>query len=261
MLALLAAMLAGAVMAATASAEPGPFWHHRAIGGEGDGAKIEPGKPENFSGEGGKQTLKGFLLAESTPIEITSEGSQVKGAIFNNASQGQIKLEVVYKQPKLVIPPGTTCVVAVGNNNVVQVKGHLMWKWDGTTAQLTEQPQLKQKWDIGFTAVEPQQGETELKRGAFTVVTLSGTGCLLSGSHAVEGSEVGIPDLSQLKTWSRSLEVRTVEHSQAKAKQHFWDGTEFQGTHLGLTFTGFPASYIGQTKVKAEQQEIAVFEK
>jgi hypothetical protein len=260
MLALLAVMLAGSVMAATASAEPGPFWHHRAIGGEGEGAKIEPAKPENFKGGGGVQTLKGEI--SGTPIEITSSQVQIKGAIFNLPSQGQIKLEIVYNQPTLVKPVLKGCTVTVGpnNSNIVQIKGHLMWKWDGSEKQLTEQPQEHQKWDIGFTAIEPQQGETELKRGTFTVVNFTGSGCgVLASKVAVTGSAVGIPSPSQLKEWSTSLAVRTVDVK--KIQQHFWDGKEFQGTKLGLNFGPNEATLIGQTNVTAEQQEVAVFEK
>lgn len=260
MLGMLAVMLAGSVMAATASAEAGPFWHHRAIGGEGEGAKVEPKAPENFRGTGTTQRLKGLI--SGTEIEVTSSGTQIKGAIFNNASQGQIKLQLVFTQPTLVKPSLANCSVTVGENkdNIVQVKGHLMWKWDGSEAQLKENPQVNQKWDIGFTGVEPQQGETELKRGTFSVVNFIGSGCgVLVGKVPVTGSAVGIPSPSQLKEWSRTLGVRTVDVN--KIQQHFWDGVAAQGAKLGLNLGPNEATFIGQSTVEAEQQEIAVFEK
>jgi len=263
-LGLLAVMLAGSVMAATASAEAGPFWHHRAFQGTGAGLKIEPKAPENFSGEGGEQILKGLIGI--TEFEIVSKSLQVKGAIFNNPNQGQIKLEIVYNQPKLLRPEISGCVVTVGAKNIVQVKGHLMWKWNGTTQQLNEQPQRQQKWDIGFTAIEPQQQESAetqiLKEGTFTTITFTSCG-VLNGTFNVSGSEVGIPDPSQLEEWSRNLTVRTVDHKQGTGHvlQHYWAGTRFQGAELGLRVGTNSATLTGQTKVSSEQQEISVFEK
>lgn len=267
MLGMLAVMLAGSVMATTASATAGPFWHHRLNSGEGEGAKIEPKAPENFRGQGGEQTLKGTIGKE--PVVISSAGIEVKGAIFNNANQGQIKLEIVYKQPTLVSPKLPGCVVTVGEKNIVVVKGHLMWKWNGEKKQLEEQPQLNQKWDIGFTAVEPSQQKPAVERvnltnnGTFTTVALKSTAtcAALAGTFNVSGSEVGIPSPSQLEEWSKKLQVRTVESQTGKFLQHFWDGEAFQGAELGLTFANNPASLIGQTEVEAAQQEIAVFEK
>jgi hypothetical protein len=266
-LGMLAVLLAGSVMAATAAAEAGPFWHHRPVGAKEVGLKIEPKGPENFRGKGGEQTLKGTIGAE--PVVISSAGVEVKGAIFNSANQGQIKLEIVYKQPVLVSPKKPGCVVTVGAKNIVVVKGHLMWKWNGEKKQIEEQPQLNQKWDIGFTAIEPQQQKPVVEKvkltnnGTFTTVALKDVAACatLAGTFNVSGSAVGIPSLSQLEEWSKKLQVRTVESQTGKFLQHYWDGTAFQGAELGLTFANNPASLIGQTEVEAEQQEISVFEK
>ncbi len=266
MLGLLAVMLAGSVMAGTASAEAGPFWHHRLNEKEGEGAKIEPKAPENFRGTGGEQTLKGKI--STTEFEIVSTSLQVKGAVFNAPNQGQIKLELVYNQPHLVKPALSNCTVVVGTKNIVQVKGHLMWKWNGTKEQLIEQPQAHQTVDLGFTAVEPQQQEKEeteaLTAGTFSTITLTGGGCgVLAGTFNVTGSEVGIPSPNTLGTWSKTLAVNTVEHKQGTGRwlQHFWDGKGFQGAELGLAVGANVASLVGQTTVNAEQQEVAVFEK
>lgn len=131
MLGLLAVMLAGSVMAATASAGPGPFWYHKAPGEKGNGVKVS--SPESFSGEGGKQTFTGTIGKEA--IEITSKSVQVKGAITNNAFQGQVKLELIYTQPTMIKPISSGCEVVVGEKNIVQVKGHLMWKYNGVPKQ------------------------------------------------------------------------------------------------------------------------------
>ena len=155
-LGVLAVMLVGSAMATTASAEAGPFWHHRAEGGKGVGEKIEPKAPENFRGPGGEQKLK--IKVATTSLEVTSMSLQIKGAVFNGPDRGQIKSELVYSQPKLTSPNFPNCLVTVGTKNIVVLKGHLMWKWDGTKTQLgkvVQQPE--QTPDIVFTAVEPQQ--------------------------------------------------------------------------------------------------------
>jgi hypothetical protein len=258
MLGLLAVMLAGSIMASTASATAGPFWHHRAVGGEGEGAKIEPAGAESFKGEGGEQILAGKLSTE--PVEIVSKSVQVKGAIFNNALQGQIKLELIYNQPTLVKPALKECTVVVGEKNIVVVKGHLMWKWNGEKKQLEEPTQEAQKPDLAFTPAEIAEGATTLPTGVFTTITLKGSGCgVLAGTFKVEGSDVGLPSPSNVKEWSTKLSVRTIPGENLL--QHFWNGKEFIGAKVGLIFGGNTSSLIGQTKTTANQQEIAVFEK
>jgi hypothetical protein len=291
-LGLLAVMLAGSVMAGAASAEPGPFWHHRAIGGKGEGAKIEPNAPENFSGKGGVQTLGGKLAG--LEVEIVSPAVQVKGAIFNNEHQGQIKLALFY-QPLEVKVAGVTvkeCKAVVGQqgqfSNAIQIKGHLAWKWNGTRQQLIEQPQRQQKWDIIFTATEPQaqpEGTEGLplldlrKQGTFAEIFITGTGCGVLGGvkQPVQGSEVGVPSgPTQIEEWSKELAVRTIPPATLPAEvigtkvgeegylQHVWVGApkkEFQPLVVGLTFGGSPGKLVGQFTISSEQQEVSVFEK
>jgi len=291
-LGLLAVMLAGSVMAGAASAEPGPFWHHRNNSKEGAGFKIEPNAPESFSGKGGKQVLtsepaKGLL------IELTSAATQVKAAIFNGPHQGQIKLVIFYQQPEVKIngESAKECAASIGQqgqfSDIVQLKGHLAWKWDGSKQQLEEQPQKQQKWDIVFTQTEPQrQSEKEfplldLRKGpgVFAELNLKGAGCkVLAGVQDIGGSEVGVPHPSQLEEWSKTLTVQTIHSGTLPAEvlgskvegegflQHIWVGLpngtkEFQPLILGLTFAGKAANLIGQTEMEAAQQEIAVFEK
>jgi hypothetical protein len=286
MLGLLAVMLVGSAMVATASAEPGPFWHHRAIGGKGVGEKIEPKAPENFSGTGGKQTLTGTV--SGVAIEIVSPSAQIKGAIFNGPHQGQLKVEIIYSQPQLVKPALSECIPTINTNNIAVVKGHLAWKWNGSQSQLEEQPQLNQKPDIIFTNVEPQRQEPfkvldYRTVGTFATISLSGKCGVLGGLGAlpVSGSEVALPNKPGLEEWSTELGIRTIPSGTLSGTigkeekfekegflQHIWVGggtkeaTEgFQGIVAGLTFASNPANLVGQFTATSAQQEVAVFEK
>lgn len=125
---LLAMLIVGAFSAAPAFAESGPFCYHKAVGTEGKGEKIKAGAPEEVQGNGGEQVLTGKVGGLKN--EITSEGVQVKGIMYNNALQCQLKLELKYHSPKLKGFP--TCEVKVGTNNIVKLVGHQDWKWDGT---------------------------------------------------------------------------------------------------------------------------------
>ncbi len=263
LLGLLAMMLVGSAMAATASAElaPGPFWHHRPVGGKGAGEKIEPKAPENFRGEGSEQKLAGEIA--SLAVEINSKATQVKGAIFNGPIQGQIKLGIVYVQPELKKPELKGCAVKVGENNTVQVKGYVSWKWDGTANQLTaaNQEAAGQRADFIFSAVEPGEKE-ELKEGTFTTVTLSGSGCgALAGTVNVSGSDIGIPN-HEIEEWNKELSVRTLPPQENLFRQHQWNGRlqRFWGHTIPLSLGSKPASLTGQTTVNSEQQEVAIFE-
>ena len=231
MLGLLAVMLAGSVMAATASAGPGPFWYHKAPGEKGNGVKVS--SPESFSGEGGKQTFTGTIGKEA--IEITSKSVQVKGAITNNAFQGQVKLELIYTQPTMIKPISSGCEVVVGEKNIVQVKGHLMWKYNGVPKQLEEQKQEAQSPYIVFTPKEIQQGATGIPGGTFTTITFKGSPCgVLAGSHEVAGSQIGFPSPSTVGTFSKTLAVRTT--GGQKELVHFWNGEKNIEGKVGLLF-------------------------
>jgi hypothetical protein len=281
MLGLLAVMLVGSIMATTASAEAGPFWYHRPVGEVKNeiGTKLAPGTAEQFTGSGGEQKLLSHVKSEGKEeaIEINSPSTEVKGDITNGEHQGQIKLEIAYKEPKLV--GFASCVVTIGTNNTVVVKGHLAWKWNGEKSQLEEQPQEHQTPDIVFTPVEPQEQKPFVevldlrKVGVFTTLSfkpLSKACGPFSTLNKVEvqGSEVGIPN-RKLNEFSKTLAVRTIaEGTIPKAVgegegflQHIWNGTRFLGLIVGLEFGGLSADLIGQTETEAAQQEIAVREK
>jgi hypothetical protein len=269
MLGLLAVVLAGSVMTATASAvKAGPFWHHRPIGGEGEGSKVEPGAPENFKGTGGKQGFRASI--SGTPIEFASSSVQVKGAIFNSPSRGQIKAEIIYNQPTLSSPALKECGITIGARNIIVAKGYLTWKWNGTKTQLEESPIKEQTVDGIFSTIEPSQQKPFVekidltKAGTFTTISQIGSGCgVLSGTFPVEGSYAAIPN-RKVEEFSRKVSIRVLEPPEATHVflQHYFDGEEMQGAEVGLKFGGNPAAYfLGQTEIESAQQEVAVFEK
>jgi hypothetical protein len=269
-LGLLAVMLVGSAMASTASAEAGPFFHHRPVGGKGEGEKIESKAPENFSGVQGEQTLFGEIAA--IKVAIAAPSATVSGALFNSLNQGQFKITITYKESKLVKPVLKECTSTIGTNNVLVLKGHMEWKWNGTPAQLAAEPQAKEQVpEFVVASVEPlQKGTSDFrKNGAFTTITLKGTGCgVLAGNFNIEGSEVGFLN-RKIEEWSKTLAFRTTEDETINKEagegegflQHDWNGSAFQGIIAGLKFGGSPADLIGQTEIESTQQEIAIFEK
>jgi hypothetical protein len=273
---LAAAMLLGLTMAPSASASAGPFWYHRA-NEKGEGTKIEPAAPENLSGEGSRLSFE-FELAGIPILIDASLGVQVKAAIFNGANQGQIKTELVFRQPVLGKPEVKGCNVVIGNSNIVVVKGHLAWKWNGEKSQLEEEiPSKGQTPDLIFTPTElpVQKPEPALLNlsgagsGGFTTITLSGSGCgATAGTYTVNGSQVGIPNLI-LNEFSKGLAVRTVgsEGVSVEGKkipgtffQHFWNGTAYLGAVFGISTSGNPSALETQIGLTASQ-EIAIKEK
>ena len=257
LLGLLALLLASSFASAAAYAEAGPFWHHRAVGEKGVGAKIEEKSPEAFQGEGGEQRLKGKI--GSTPVEGVATSVQVKGIAYNNALQGQVKLKMTLHEPRLVKPELKGCVTTIGENNTISTLGHLVWKWNGTAKQLEEKSQAAQKPDGIATPIEIAEGATELPKGTFTTITLKGVACgVLLGKYPMEGSVAleGTPE--NLEEWSTSITVRLAEGPRL---QHFWNGNTFIGVETGLKSAGNEANISGESKAKADVQELAAFEK
>jgi hypothetical protein len=251
----LALLAVGSFGASTAYGEAGPFFHHRAIGGKGEGEKVEAKSPETFSGEGGEQVMTGTIAGSG--IEITAKSVQAKGILYNNALQGQAKLLQKYHEPKLV-KPTLKCEVKMGENNELKVFIHLAWKWNGTTKQLEEPSQGNQKPTGVGVPNEIASGSERLPEGSFTTITLSGTGCgVLSGSFKINGSISAFPKPANVEEWSKKVAVVFPGWKQ----MHFWNGKTFIGVETGLTFAGNPASYNGQSEVSTAAQEIAVFEK
>ena len=262
----LALLAVGSFGTSAAMAGPGPFWHHRAVGTEGNGLKIDQPNDENFSGEGGEQTLVGEITSKptNTIIEIVAKSVQAKGVIYNNALQGQIKVTLLYHEPKLVKPAGfPECQVKIGfnKNNEVKAEGHLAWKYQGNTSELTESPVTVQKPGIIFTPKEVVSGETKLPEGTFTEITLSpATKCgVFGGTFPVKGSLSAITKPGNLGQWSTTL----VTEFPGWKQQHIWTGVGGADIAVepGLVFAGNPSTLTGSVTSKAAVQEIAVFEK
>jgi len=264
LLGLLAMLLLGAFAAAPALAEGGPWWHHREVGGKDEG-KITEQKPEKITGEGEEQILNGKLLGE--PIEISAKGLSVTGEIYNNEDQAQAKLHLTYKEPKLIKPKIEHCKVTIGENNTVPVYFHQGWTWNGTVGQLEVKPQkAEQKRDWIALPVDLKQQlpvknhEVELPKEEFTKITLSSEGgtCLLASKDPVDGS-VAVEAVSPvgLEAWSTTEEDKIIG---SNTEQHFWNGKEWVGVKIGLTFAGAEATLNGKAKLKTAKQEVALFE-
>jgi hypothetical protein len=253
----LALLTVGSFGASAAFAEAGPFWHSRAKGGTGNGVKIEEKAPEQFNGEGAEQILKGTIAELAT--EITAKSVQAKGIIYNNnALQGQIKVLLIYHEPKLVKPIEEGCEVKIGTNNEVKAEGHLAWKWNGTKAQLEEKQQkVTQKPDIIFTPAPIKAGETKLPEGKFTEITLGKSCGVLVGTFAVKGSQSVTTKPANIEEWSTTLTTIFPGWKQ----QHFWNGTEFVGVEPGLVFGKNTATLTGSVESQSAVNEISVFEK
>ena len=241
----------GSVAPGTAYALAGPFWFHKGAATEEVEEEISATSPEAIQGEGGEQILAGKIA--STEVEIGAKSEQAKGIIYDNALQGQIKLEIKYHEPKLIKPELKGCEVKIGESNAFKLMGHLVWKWNGEKKQLEVQPQSKvQGADIIFTPSEISENSTELPKGIFTTITLKGAGCgVLAGTFKVEGSEVGEPKPSKLETFSSETMIATPA---GKKKQHFWNGKESVGVETGLIFAGNDASLIGPVALMTGEQ-------
>jgi hypothetical protein len=270
MLALLAVILVGSALAASASAEAGPFWHHREVGEKGEGSKIEEKTPETIKGEAKAVTLTSTIAG--TGVEISFSDILLRSILFNTPAQGQDISTFTFVTPKLVKPALTGCEVKIGKENIVVLKGHLMWKWDGTRTQLeaVNQRTAGQRVDVGFTPVVPTEQTPFVEEldyrsiGGLTSVTFSpAANCgVLAGTFTLGGSDVAMPNLEP-EEFHRTLSMMSyVNSGQPRGLlQHFWGGTRNQGAKLGLTLDREPASMPSQTTAETEKQEIAVFEK
>lgn len=239
MLGLLAMLLAGSYVAATASAA-GPFWYHK-TGEIGNGVKISASEPERMKGKGFEYKLKSTIGKE--PIEIVASETQVKGIIYNTALSGQGKFEILYREPKLTTPKLPGCSVTIGEQNAVHVFGHLMWKWNGTEKQRNEQPYREQLPDWVYLPSELQQGATKLPELTFTTITLEGSACgVLAGSYPLKGSAAASRTLMWLVAFSENETVKMWETNQ---KQHFFNGHEEIGAETGLTLEEAPVTLSG----------------
>jgi hypothetical protein len=222
LLGMLAMLLVGSFAAASAEANQGPFWYHRAIGGQGKGVKLsgqQGGLPfEEVRGGGPEVKFSG--KAGGVEVEMTAEQVQIKGIVYNNAIQGQAKLAFAYFNVK-VLKPGGGCVGKVGSNNVVKVFGHLAWTYAGNASELKEQPVQNQKPLWLFTGQELQQGATTLPTEVpFTAITLSV--CASALTATVKGTVVATIKPEQLGAFSTTQIAESAENG---TRLHFWNGS------------------------------------
>lgn len=250
-------LLIGAVMPAGAlAAAAGPFAYHRAIGEKSNGVKISEKSPEQFQGEGGEQ--KAASKISGTEVEGVAKSVQIKGIIYNNSLQGQLKMDLKFHEVELTKPKLPGCIVKFGKNNETSVVGHLAWKWDGTAKQLEEPTQTSQGPTGVGVGSELTQGATELPKTEFTTIAFSGAACgVLIGKYIAKGSETIKTKPSMLGEWGKSIAITLDEN---KEKIHFWNGKTFIGAETALLLGAEPAKVSGESKASVAAQEIAVFE-
>jgi hypothetical protein len=256
LLGLLTLLLTSSLAATTASAAAGPFAYHRAIGEKGNGVKISEKSPEQFKGEGGQQ--KAASKISGIEVEGVAKSVQIKGIIYNNSLQGQLKMELGFREVSLTKPNLPGCEVKFGKNDTGTVVGHLAWKWNSTKKQLEEPAPLQQGPSGVGLGSELAEGATELPSSEFTTISFSGSACgVLIGKYTAKGSETIKTTPSNLGEWSKTLSITLAEGKEAI---HFWNGKAFVGADTSLTLGSEPAKVEGESKAEVPSQEIAVFE-
>jgi hypothetical protein len=242
-------LLVGSFAAASAEANQGPFWYHRAVGAQGKGTKLTNGTSVEVRGGGGVAVFKSKLAGAE--IELTSSQVQIKGLIFNNALQGQARLEFAYNQPTAIKP--SSCTVRVASNNVVKVFGHQVWTYNNELKQLTEQPVQNQKPQWLFLGQELQQGAGNLPTGVpFTSITFSGALCPISGQGNVIGSIVAAVKPEQLGAFSRDQVAESLLNGSLL---HFWNGASNITGASALKFNNEEAKLVQTGKVSVVSAE------
>jgi hypothetical protein len=261
-LGLLAMLLLGSYAATPAFAEGGPYCHERALGGSGEGEKIEANAPEQFKTKGGEQKFAGKVAG--TKIEVAARSVQIKGIVYNNADQCQAKAELALQQLKVAGFPA--CVATINSNNIIKLYGHRAWKYSGNTSELTEKPEGKQKLVWIFAPVELQPGATGLQTKAlFSTIKFSGAECIFTGVKVEVNGTVGAESApSNTGEWGTKEEQI---YTNGEVWLHFWNGKEFIPVKTALTLNGAPATYTGILNLETvgrqggPPREIGYFEK
>jgi hypothetical protein len=253
---LLMLLVLGSVGSATASAEPGPFWHHRAEKGTGEGEKIAETAKENVSGESAEAVLKGRAGGAAVTIKCTLKA---KGKIWNATNQGQGEFTTAFTGCVLV--GSKECVVTVEPKGTYSA--HLMWKYQGQPKELENtapQKELGQKWDILLLPPGSELTETGIKEEASfaTITFVKGCGVLTGMKAEVKGATVayGGTEIGEFAKSSTYVFLGLPAYMQ-----HYWNGKIFVAIEPKLIFANEPATFATQIPLTAEKQEIAVFEK
>jgi hypothetical protein len=252
----LALLIVGSLMSATAFAGPGPFVYHRPIGSKGNGVKISELAPEQFQGEGGEQ--KAASRISGMEVEGVAKKVQIKGIVYNNRLQGQLKMGLKFQEVTLTKPKLPGCEVKIGKNDSATVVGHLAWKWNGTKTQLEEQSQASQGPSGVGLGSELKEGITELPKSEFSTITFSGAACgVLIGTFTAKGSETIKTKPANLGEWSKAL---TITLAEGKEAIHFWNGSSFVGGETSLMLGSEPATVSGESRAEVAEQEVTVLE-
>jgi hypothetical protein len=254
----LVVLLAGMIPTVAAHAEAGPLLEQRE-NAKSEEQEISEAARMAVQGEGGEQILRGSIGKEKTAVEISAKEVQIKGIVYDNNMQGQVKLEITFHHPKIIKPVLESCEVKIGENNTVSVRGHLAWKWNGLSKQLEEEKQEAQKPDWIFLHSELEEGATVLPSGELATITIPVLGCGVFGGLklSLEGSLTGEISSAIIGEWGSFETVKTTE---GKKSQHFWNGKKAVGVETGLVLGGNPASLIGETKIKIPNEEEVLIE-
>jgi hypothetical protein len=266
LLGVLALMLLGAVTAAPALAEGGPFCHKRLSGEKGEGELIKGQSPLEIEGPGGKQILTGTI--GGMQVQLTTPGAQVKGVIYNNEDQCQAKLNIQYQTITIEKPKVEHCVASIPNNNLLKLYGHAAWKWRGNSEEQTEKP-IRQGRDWILLPQELQQGAKELPPATtFTVINIKSEGgtCLLASTQlVVKGSVFAEANPATKEVFQSEEEQKSLPNGTL---QQFWNGAyPLIGAESSLTLGTPAATYEGAFKItplpqkQTESVEVGYFEK
>jgi hypothetical protein len=268
---LIALLAVSSIISVSASAGPGPFWLQKKVNDNSSaGWKIAAQSPEKFQGKSGKAVLKSKILGIA--IEIICNKDRSGGIIYNNGLQGQMKISVSFTECTIV--GLAKCKV----NEPIQfnANGHLMWKWNGTTAQLNERPQEKQVPDLLFYHGEIQQGTKALEEGAeFVTIRIGGEGCAVKEAEAFVAKGYESADVTpwtmqfanQMGPQTEFVDRLFLGFAPGPHEQHFWNGQEqvplVTELHLGVE----KATFTNQAELgpfytqNNEQQKIAISER
>jgi hypothetical protein len=247
---LFAVLAVGSVASATASAEAGPFWLHR-FSAEEAGKKFSQSEQEKYYGQG-----KTLLIGTVSGRQVILAGElQIKGTLWNEANQGQLKLQAEFHHVIWLGHSGCTVTVTVPED----YQGHLMWKWNGEKKQLEEAKQEKQHWDGIIVPGKTTLGATGLSgKNVFAKVLFTGAGCeILNGIAASASGAAGFTAEIGLGVFRKTF---TFISPGVPLVQHFWNGSSFVGLKENLIFGENEASFIAYIPVEASQ-EVAVTEK
>src|ERR1700675_4793590 len=223
-------VVVGSALSAPASAEPGPFWHHKPIGSGSDEGKIEQAAKEEVAGE--STEIKLVSKAGGTEVEIVCN-LKTEETIWNitNLGHSQVK-SATFSECKLVKPAITGCTLSVTALGLPW-QDYLMWKYLGNKKELANvNQQAAQPTGAGQMGhiIRVPNGVGLTKEGGFTseaeileVNFGAKCGVLTSLKMKAEGAFSGEFETAP-ETFSQSIKIKYSPNGQL---QHYWNGTQF----------------------------------